>query len=204
MEYVNAVQTLNEWFDKLNKLKFENTLSKPIISIASDHKNSCFGWCTTWQAWEADNIKRYEINIVPEHLNRQPQETIGTLLHEMVHLDNIQKGIKDCSRSGTYHNKKFKNTAEAHGLIVEPSQKYGYAHTKLTPETIKELQDIGILERIDLCRHSPVKLGKKSKSSTRKYVCPSCGISCRATKDIKILCYTCEEIMEKEETDTDE
>ena len=45
MEYTTAVNKLNECFDLLNKLKFENTLSKPIISIASDPKGSCYGWC---------------------------------------------------------------------------------------------------------------------------------------------------------------
>lgn len=31
----------------------------------------------------------------------------------------------------------------------------------------------------------------KKKSSTRKYVCPKCGISIRATKEIRIACIDC-------------
>ena len=33
----------------------------------------------------------------------------------------------------------------------------------------------------------------KPKSSTRKYVCPCCGNSFRATKDINVLCIDCGE-----------
>lgn len=33
----------------------------------------------------------------------------------------------------------------------------------------------------------------KPKSSTRKYVCPCCGNSFRATKDISVLCMDCGE-----------
>ena len=36
--------------------------------------------------------------------------------------------------------------------------------------------------------------GKKS-SSTRKYVCPLCGMSVRATKEVRVMCMDCEEQM---------
>ena len=32
---------------------------------------------------------------------------------------------------------------------------------------------------------------RKKPSSTRKYVCPKCGNSCRATKTINIICGDC-------------
>ena len=44
------------------------------------------------------------------------------MLHEMAHLYNLENGIKDTSRAGTYHNAKFKATAEEHGLICERSE----------------------------------------------------------------------------------
>ena len=39
--------------------------------------------------------------------------------------------------------------------------------------------------------------GKPKKTSTRKYVCPCCGNSVRATKDINIICGDCMEVMIK-------
>jgi len=52
----------------------------------------------------------------------------------MVHLKNLQDNIQDTSRSGKYHNKRFKDTAEQYGLVVEKSEKYGWCRTSLNAE----------------------------------------------------------------------
>ena len=39
----------------------------------------------------------------------------------------------------------------------------------------------------------------KKPSSTRKYVCPGCGNSLRATKDINVACLDCMEVFIKVE-----
>ena len=43
----------------------------------------------------------YEINICAEHLARPFEQVAETLLHEMVHLYNLQIGVQDTSRGGT-------------------------------------------------------------------------------------------------------
>lgn len=35
----------------------------------------------------------------------------------------------------------------------------------------------------------------KKPSSTRKYFCPSCGMSIRATRDVRIKCADCDTLM---------
>ncbi len=37
----------------------------------------------------------------------------------------------------------------------------------------------------------------RKPSSTRKYICPHCGMSVRATKEVRIMCVDCMEVMEK-------
>ena len=54
------------------------------------------------------------------------------MLHEMAHLYNLIHEIKDVSNNGYYHNKKFKATAEAHGLHIEHHGTYGWTVTTLT------------------------------------------------------------------------
>ena len=54
----------------------------------------------------------YEINLCAKHLARPFGHVAETLSHEMVHLYNLQVGVQDTSRSGTYHNKKYKEAAE--------------------------------------------------------------------------------------------
>ena len=55
----------------------------------------------------------YEINICAEHLARPFEQVAETLLHEMVHLYNLQIGVQDTSRGGTYHNKKYKEARKS-------------------------------------------------------------------------------------------
>lgn len=47
-----------------------------------------------------------------------------------------------------------------------------------------------------------IELPKKPKCSTRKYQCPCCGNSFRATKDINVLCLDCNVQYEKVEKDS--
>lgn len=199
-----TIEQLENLFETFNCKYFENQLSKPVITVSPDTTIGAYGWCTSWKAWKEtghDTEGYYEINICAEHLSRAYEDVAGTMLHEMVHLYNLEQGVKDTSRSGTYHNKRFKEAAENHGLIVTNDPKYGWCRTTLTDEA-KEvvtnfMKEIG-KETFDLYRESPVKTTKTNKSSSRKYVCPCCGIIVRATKQVKILCYDCDVLLEEE------
>lgn len=118
-----VIEELENLFSKFNARFFADKLEKPVITVSPDHTRGAYGWCTGWKAWKAgEDEGHYEINLCAEYLNRPFEETCGTLIHEMVHLQNLQDGVQDTSRSGTYHNKKFKETAEAHGLTVEKAR----------------------------------------------------------------------------------
>lgn len=132
-----------------------------------------------------------------EHLNRSFSEICSTLLHEMVHLWNLQNGVQDTSRNGSYHNKKFKETAEQHGLIIDKDEKYGWTRTSLNKEAevyINSLNDDGF----SLYRKKMVNVRSSSKQSTRKYVCPICGSIIRATKEVRVMCCDCDVEFEEE------
>lgn len=141
----------------------------------------------------------YEINICAEHLARPFEQVAETLLHEMVHLYNLQIGVQDTSRGGTYHNKKYKEAAEKHGLTVEKDAKYGWTKTSLNDEAkafVDGMQD----KKFELHRKSLPKIpgAAKTKQSSRKYVCPVCGCIIRATKEVHVICGDCNVEFEEE------
>lgn len=198
---IDAVKLLEKYFSKFNERYFDNQLSKPVITISPDTTKKSLGWCTTWKAWkDSTNTDKesgyYEINICAEYLTRPIDEVCGTLLHEMVHLHNIQNGVQDCSRSGTYHNVKFRDAAKTHGLIVKKDTKYGWTITSLTNEAKAFVQSFADTP-IPLYRTERVK-SQEQKSSTRKYVCPMCGCIIRATREVHIICGECEEPFREE------
>ena len=197
-----VIGQLEELFQIFNTKFFEGKLETPVIAVNADHTGGAFGWFTCYRAWVKEGSDGfYEINVTAEYLNRPLHEVCATLLHEMVHLGNFMDGVKDVSRGATYHNKKFKTTAEAHGLIIEHTEKYGWTKTSLQDFT-KDFIDSLQLSPFAIHRQKQLvaqKTGGK-KSSSRKYVCPICGTSIRATKEVRISCIDCDEVMVEENT----
>jgi len=209
----SAIDELQRMFKLLNATYFNNELERPVITILTDTTSGAYGWISVAKVWSSkDNAWFREINLCAEHLNRAPELIVTTLMHEMCHLFNIQRGIQDTSRAGTYHNREFKNVAEARGLIVEKNAKYGYCVTKPTPEftqLVKKNCRTGCfkLERQKTYRDGTPKITKtgsdgkektvtRTKQSSRKYICPNCGVIVRATKDVNIKCGDCDVTME--------
>lgn len=204
MRISDEVLFLEEAFDVLNKLYFESALQKIAITIQSTPKAN--GHFTPWNSWSDNGNMIKEINIGAESLQRSVPEIIATLMHEMVHYYCHINGIKDTSRSGTYHNCRFKKECEQRALIISKAASIGYSVTKPSKELIDLVDREGWRNKICLFRtrittthgESSIK-GKtgKKKSSTRKYICPKCGMSVRATRIVRIACMECNIQMEE-------
>lgn len=193
----NAVTALHKAYNYLNKALFAGELPPVALTIQTRGKRLANGWFTYDPIWQdkKQKIQMHEINISAESLNRPYQEIMRTLLHEMVHLYCHQNGIKETSRNGTFHNKRFKDECEKHGLYYdEPAdKKYGWAFPKLTPDTVILIEGFDIdrksflIARVD---ETPSKATKKANSF--KWVCPSCEDTVRSTKaDVKLVCGNC-------------
>ena len=210
-----VISELHRAFKLFNDELFKGQLPEPAILIQSrGNKKLTLGWCTVGKVWknEFTQEERYEINLVAEALNRGTLPVMATLLHEMVHLHNLVNEIKDTSRGNTYHNMKFKKTAEEHGLIIEHADKIGWSVTTLQGETIDLINSANFDEAVFSLGRRDFSAGdkekKKKKSSSRKYVCPECGTTIRASKDVFVLCGLCTDVEEgkivpmlKEETE---
>ena len=204
--YNRVAGYLNKVFDLLNAEFFESELSRPTITIQSTPK--AYGHFSLREdTWVSKLGGTHEINIGAGTLSRPIEEVAATLLHEMVHYHNYLHGVQDCSRGSTYHNRKFKVAAEERGLIVTHSDKYGWSHTSPSDRLLEfildnDLTDIlinrnefGGFRITGTGTHSGVTYGGEAprKSSSRKYVCPCCGMSVRATKVVNIACMDCDE-----------
>lgn len=205
--YNRVAGYLNKMFDLLNEAYFENTLSRPTITIQSTPK--AYGHFSLREdTWVSKLGTTHEINIGAGTLARPIEEVCATLLHEMVHYWNYQNGIQDCSRGNTYHNRRFKETAESRGLIVSHSDKYGWSHTSPSDSLLEFILDNGLTDiLISRNEFAGFQMGgtgthngtgaitPTKRSSTRKYTCPCCGMSVRATRAVNIACVDCRESM---------
>lgn len=194
------LKAFEDAFDVLNAHFFESALSKPILTIAPTP--GAYGHFTLWKSWRDEKGEHYETNLGAEDIDRPLEDVICTLAHEMVHQFCKENGIKDTSRGNTYHNKNFKRECEKRYLIVEYDKRVGWGVTKPGPGLV-DFVNSGKFEpcRIELHRQGGFRTidpagGGCKQSSTRKYVCPKCGMSVRATREVNIGCLDCGEQME--------
>ena len=195
-------------FDLLNEHFYQNELIRPAITVSSDNGRGAYGWCSIYEIWQGANEAHREINITAEYINRPIGEVAATMLHEMAHLYNMVHEIKDVSNNGYYHNKKFKAEAERRGLHIDHHDKYGWTITSPSDRLLQfcldnDLSDI-LINRNEFYGYRVTGTGTHSgtvttlppkTSSTRKYLCPCCGNSVRATKAVNIACLDCAEQM---------
>lgn len=205
---------LEKIFRALNNDSFGGVIEEPIISIMSTP--GAYGHVTVGKVWKRKDEERHELNIAADWLQRPIENVVATMIHEMVHLYNIQMGVQDCSRGGSYHNKKFRDEAEKHMLRIEKDEKYGWTITHPTDELLEYILDKGWGD-IDMGRgfgwlggstgdgnKGTGASGKpdgstdtgKPKGNSRRYVCPGCGLIARTTKDAKLHCGSCNLEME--------
>lgn len=193
---------LEKIFRILNAHYFDNQLEEPIITIQSTPR--AYGHVTVGKTWIRGEENRHELNIGAGTLNRDIENVVATMLHEMVHLYNMAVGVQDTSRAGAYHNKRFKTAAEARDLSISYDPRIGWSITEPTDALLEFILEQGWGE-IHMNRNEGLmirgggtpsggpgtafKTGKGSNS--RKYQCPCCGCSVRATKAVNVACLDC-------------
>ena len=209
----NMQEVLELAFDVLNTVYFEGELPPIVITIMSSPRTN--GHFTINREWRLNEERLNEINVSAEHLDRPIENIMATLCHEMVHYYCQINGIQDVSSNGRYHNKKFKEEAEKRGLLISKREYIGWSVTEPSEEFIEVIRSHGIEKPIDINRDGEridlagllggtgangmiigpngLPVAVKKKTSTRKYICPCCGNSLRATKDIDVLCLNCNE-----------
>lgn len=211
VKYSRVCGYLEKIYRQLNEDYFGGELEEPVITIQST--KGAYGHVTCGKVWRSKDSDKYELNIGAGTLSRPIERVVATMLHEMVHIYHLMNNIQDTSRGNTYHNKKFKEKAESVGLIITRNDRIGWSITEPSEELILYICDQGWQE-IYINRGEYYYNGSsggdttptdssdepkmKKPSSTRKYVCPDCGQSVRATKDTLIICGYCTEIMQKE------
>ena len=117
-QYQDTINYISEMYDFFNEKLFNSELIKPMLTISPDEKNKAYGWITRDKLWKENENDQgmYEINLSAQFLNRSISEIASTLIHEMCHQWARVNNFQDTARSGSFHNKLFKEIAEDHGL----------------------------------------------------------------------------------------
>lgn len=118
-------------------------------------------------------------------------EIFEVLIHESVHVWNLQNGIPDCTGNG-YHNQFFREKAQSVGLTVYRSGHIGWAYTELpvsgpARDTLHSLNP----DEMAFVYARGILQASKKPAKLKKWAC-NCPINIRvAVQEFDATCNIC-------------
>jgi hypothetical protein len=155
--------------------------------------------------WECEDGRTHEISLNPDVLKRPAEDTMGTLVHEMVHL--WQQEFGKPSRRG-YHNREWADRMESVGLMPSDTGQPGGKRTgqRVSHYIIADGPfDIAFRAMpreylLPWLSGAPVKASgpdRKDKNKI-KYTCPGCAANVWGKPELSIICGACGEAFSAE------
>lgn len=192
-------------FGVLNTELFDGALPAPMFTVTPTTRS--YTKFVPFPVWSVNGGGKAEINIAAGVLNWDLKDIMASLLHECIHLYCFAViKEKDTSNKNLYHNKVFKREAEAHGLNVKKDEVYGYKITTPGDKLLNLILNHNELSNIEAYKYNAdiepmLACGNMSATRSfnplnsnahqRKYICPRCMSSVRATKCVRIACLDC-------------
>lgn len=193
---------LDKAYDHFNDVLFGSELPRCLITM--QRKKGCYGYFAPTRFGRRDgSTVTDEIALNPAAFKQQMMDdTLSTLVHEMVHL--WQHHFGEPSRSG-YHNREWAQRMHDVGLIPSSTGQPGGKQTgqkmdhyiaangpfsKACVALRKPGFDPFYVEMWD--EDADKKKAKKKKAASKtKYVCPECAVQAWGKPSIHLICGEC-------------
>lgn len=178
----------------------------PACLITMQRQNKAYGYFAGGRFGTRDGREvTDEIALNPSHFKaRTTEESLSTLVHEMVHL--WQHHFGKPSRSG-YHNKEWAAMMKTVGLTPSDTGAPGGRETGQRvshfiaaggafARACTELRKSGVeLRYVELWDDEATR--KKKAASKTRYTCPDCGVNAWAKPGVQLVCGDCDLALEE-------
>jgi hypothetical protein len=201
---------LNAAYDFFNARLFDGKLPRCLITM--QRRSHSYGFFAGDRFGTRDGQEvADEIALNPTHLKeRTTEQTLSTLVHEMVHLQQHHFGKPG---RGAYHNKEWAAMMKVIGLHPSDTGKEGgrevgdrVSHYIIADGPFARACDGLLKTGFDLAYvemwqegQGGIEARKKAKAkaaSKTKFSCPGCGLNAWAKPDAAIICGACQVALE--------
>jgi len=194
-------------YNHFNSSLFNGKLPSCIIHM--HRKAKCYGYFAgnRFGSSTTASITVDEIALNPSSFKeRSLEQTLSTLVHEMVHLWQHHFGEK---KAKGYHNKEWVEHMKDKGLCPSSTGAPGGKETgQSVSHYIIEGGDFAVscaeliaegfaLPYVELWTTDKAKAAKKAASKT-KYTCPGCGMNAWAKEGVSMSCNECLTVLESQ------
>jgi hypothetical protein len=176
-----------------------------VLGAGSEARRGLFKWGHFAAArWQVADTNRPEVLVSGEGLKRGARQVLATLLHEAAHGLAHTRGVKDTSRQGRWHNRRFATLAGELGLKVDVDKKTGWSQTSLTDQLAGRYAEqlAGLDAALGLWRHAERQQGPATVAHNLLACSCACGRKLRVSRttleQAPIICGGCEERFEPE------
>ena len=107
-----VISQFEEIFTALNIKYFNGELKKAIITVGTNSRIQVAQKFVNRSI--SGNTTSFGIELNANQLNKPIEETVGKILHEMVHEYCLENSIKDTSNNDVYHNRRFRELSLIH------------------------------------------------------------------------------------------
>jgi hypothetical protein len=171
-----------------------------ILGAGSESRRGLFKWGHFAAArWHVAGANRPEVLVSGEGLRRGAHQVLATLMHEAAHGIANTRQIRDTSRQGRWHNRRFATLAGELGLKVTQDKGTGWSQTHLTEQLATRYHEqlTGLSSALQLWRHAELQLGTPTGSRNLLACSCECGRKLRVAKSTleqaPIICGACDE-----------
>lgn len=144
------------------------------------------GHFTHSKPWVSGEDSFHEIMVSANYFPRGARAVLGTLIHEVAHSLDLQNGIQGVTGDG-YHNKKFKQTAEAMGLTITQGNRIGWSVTEVSDECAERWADALALIEAALALTADVEEAGKKGGRNKNLAVAICGCGEKIRLSLKTL-----------------
>ena len=160
------------------------------------------GWHSP-KRWHQGFVSLDEIVVTPWAVDKGVLHTASVLAHEFVHLANAVAQRKDTSRQGRYHNKAYRETADALGLTVGKDESCGWCLTELggdLADFVRRLTGNGAVD-VHVFRYQRKSFPKEEPSLVKFVADCRCGVLAyvprKRAEDIALCCGRCGAVLRR-------
>jgi len=200
---VEIAAELQAAFDHFNATLFGGTLEAPLLGFARLKKAHGYFWAKQWKRRGAKAHDTHEIALDPYRCSQaRDKDVLGTLVHEMVHLQDEQNGT---SPKRVYHTKIWAGLMKEVGLYPSTTGAEGgketgpnCSHYIVKGGRFDGAADALIAKGFKFSWHAapvvePEKGKKKKKAGAKaKHTCPDCDVNAWGKPTLNIMCGDCD------------